>query len=148
MWECRKSSNPWYRGEAETASYHIVSLTAIPKSRFTWWNWNNVITQTPTPFDSFEHLIFAYYCSTIPAGICAWIGASNINSVRRHRWIELPPNYGDDSANGELLTETYNNFWSGIIFIMAIFLVLTPILLWWTLTIKNNLNKSESLPCE
>ena len=43
---------------------------------------------------------------------CAWIGASTLGSGE-FRWIETPPNYGEDSANGELLTNTFNNFSSG-----------------------------------
>ena len=62
------------------------------------------------------HFVILIRSSTIPAGICAWIGASTWNNAREYRWIELPPNYGEPNTNGELLTNTYNNFWSGIIF--------------------------------
>ena len=47
---------------------------------------------------------------TIPADTCAWIGASTLDKNQEYRWIELPQNYGESSANGELLNNTYNNF--------------------------------------
>ena len=38
------------------------------------------------------------------------------NTGFQYRWIELPPNYGENTANGELLTNTNKNFWSGMNF--------------------------------
>ena len=84
------------------------------------------------------------YCSfhfrTIPAGECAWIGASTWGT-RQYRWIELPPNYGESNANGELLSNTYTNF-AGIGRSMDIFLILY--ILDYALTGKENANMNES----
>ena len=44
--------------------------------------------------------------SNMPAGKCAWIGASNWGSAE-YKWIELPDQSG---ASGELLSNTHSNF--------------------------------------
>ena len=59
-----------------------------------------------------KFIVFSF--STVRVGTCAWIGAATLNTPSRYRWIELPPNYGELTANGELLSETYSDFPRGI----------------------------------
>ena len=54
-------------------------------------------------------ILILQFFSNIPEGECVWIGASTWGTGQ-YKWIELPPNYGDSNANGELLSNTYNNF--------------------------------------
>ena len=42
--------------------------------------------------------VLIYSNSEIPAGKCAWIGASSWNNGQQYRWIELPPNYNNRTA--------------------------------------------------
>ena len=65
---------------------------------------------------NFDKLNYLSCLRIIPDGKCAWIGASNVNNKNEYRWIELPPNYNQSHAHGKLLTETYTNFLSDILF--------------------------------
>ena len=37
----------------------------------------------------------------------------NSNNGSQYRWISLPPDYGVDTADGQLLTDAYTNFPTG-----------------------------------
>ena len=53
------------------------------------------------------------HSSSVASGKCAWIGTSNVNTDTEYRWIELPPNYGDNDTNGPSLMDGHTNFPSG-----------------------------------
>ena len=70
--------------------------------------------------------LFFKNSSNIADGECAWIGASTWSNGRQYRWIDPDQ---DSGANGELLSNTYNNF-TGIACLkkMDVFSIPLPVL--------------------
>ena len=62
---------------------------------------------------SFICRLYVHSISSVNDERCVWVGAANSNNNHQYKWIELPPNYNQSNANGELLSNTYSNFQPG-----------------------------------